>query len=115
MTNKETIKNNLLNCNTVALVALHNDAVSYYGMVDDYIYNMEEFDNMNNVFTPWEIARMAFFGNFRPCDDYFYYNGYGNLESFEYWKEKENFIDLDMIADYLMEEDTSNMALIGID
>lgn len=103
MLTREQLKEKIFSYSNADVVTLHNDAVSHYGMVDDYIYSMEEFDNMNNVFAPWEVARMAFFGDFRPCDDYFYYNGYGNLESFQYWEEKETFIDIDCMIDYMLE------------
>ena len=105
MMTREEVKAKILSYPNADIVALHNDAVCHYDMPDNYIYSMEEFDNMNGVYTPWEITRMAFFGDFRPCDDYFYYNGYCNLESFQYWKEKEAFIDLDSMINYLIETD----------
>ena len=55
---------------------------------DDAFYNMDELDE---IFTkgPWEAIRSAFYGgryghqqdSFTPCDEYFYFNGYGNLMS----------------------------------
>lgn len=102
MLTREEVKKIIFGYSNADVVALHNDAVCHYNMHDNYIYSMEEFDNMNSVYAPWEITRMAFFGDFRPCDDYFYYNGYGNLESFQSWKEKETFIDIDCMIDYIL-------------
>lgn len=47
----------------------------------DYVYAMDDFDIIMCDNTPTEIAHMILFGNFRTTDDYFWFNGYGNLES----------------------------------
>lgn len=60
---------------------------------DDCFYSMEEFDNIMSGYEPWEIARACFYGEFRPCDDYFKFNGHGNLESFDEWKIRKDAAD----------------------
>ena len=103
MLTREQLKEKIFSLSNAEVVSLHNDAVCHYNMHDNYIQTMKEFNNMNSVYPSWEVVRMAFFGDFRPCDDYFYYNGYHNLESFKYWEEKENFIDMDAMIEYLIE------------
>lgn len=64
------------------LLMLHNEYCEETGGMDDYIYFMDDFDEIMGGMKPWEIARAAFYGErFNPCDDYFYFNAYGNLES----------------------------------
>lgn len=49
-------------------------------------YDMYLFDEFMSNYTPSEIARMIHFGEFNPNDDYFRFDGYGNLESLD-WQE----------------------------
>ena len=72
--------------------------------MDDYIYFMDSFDEIMDGMTPWEIARAAFYGNrFNPCDDYFYFNGYGNLESFAHADDADGeVIFTGDIAEYIV-------------
>lgn len=49
-------------------------------------YDMDSFDEFMSNYTPSEIARMIHFGEFNPNDDYFRFDGYGNLESLD-WQE----------------------------
>ena len=44
-------------------------------------YDMDDFDEFMDGYTPMEIAQMIFFGDFNPNDEYFGSNAYGNLES----------------------------------
>ena len=67
------------------LLMLHNEYCEANNCVDDYVYFMDDFDEIMGGMKPWEIARATFYGNrFNPCDDYFYFNAYGNLESLQY-------------------------------
>jgi len=105
MTRYERIKEALENMNTAEIVAAHNAYCEANNNMDDYIYNMEEFDEVMNGSTPWEATRAAFYGDFRPCDDYFRFNGYANLESFDYWKEETSGIYTSDIAQYIDDND----------
>lgn len=49
-------------------------------------YDMDSFDEFMSNYTPSEIARMIHYGEFNPNDDYFRFDGYGNLESLD-WQE----------------------------
>ena len=57
-------------------------ADGYDGILgDDRCYPMDEFDDLLCSMKPWDVARACYYGDFRPCDAYFYWNAYGNLES----------------------------------
>lgn len=63
----------------------------YHELVEenDYEYkmfNMEDFDDMLHGYKPFEIASMVAFGKFNAYDEYFRFDGYGNLVS---CKERE--------------------------
>ena len=87
---------------TAELVNVHNaycDAANY---MDDYIYSMDEFDEIMGNQSPWEIARCAFYGDFCPAHDYFWFNGYANLCSADYQPE---IINTEDIAEYIDKND----------
>lgn len=84
------------------LVDLHN---SYCCEIDDFdsvISPMDEFDEIFSDMSPLHLANRMFYGNFRPCDAYFRFNGYGNLNSSDF-PEFEGWIDVDAIAGYILE------------
>lgn len=49
-------------------------------------YDMGEFDEFMSSYKPSELAKMIRFGDFNPHDDYFRFDGYGNLVSLD-WKD----------------------------
>ena len=53
----------------------------YFG---DTLYDMDDLDELMGGEMPHDIARKIWFGDFNPMSDYWKFNGYGNLESFEY-------------------------------
>ena len=56
-------------------------------------YYMDEFDELMNV-EPSEIARSIYYGgHFFPLDDYFKFNGYGNVVSVDKYEFKEALED----------------------
>lgn len=65
------------------------------------VFSMKEFDELMERSKPWEIVRSAFFGDFNPTHDYFTFNGYGNLTSFDYFEDKNCPIYIDDIAEYV--------------
>lgn len=84
------------------LVNIHN---SYCYEIDDFdslISEMSELDEIFSDFSPLHLANRMFYGNFKPCDAYFRFNGYGNLDSSEF-PDFEGWIDVDAIADYILE------------
>ena len=107
MTRYEKIKEVIESMSESKIVYLHNDYCDAANYVESQVYEM---DNMNEImygFQPWECVRAAFYGDFRPCDKYFYFNGYGNLESFDYADSGNSPIDVDDIAVWIDDNDNS--------
>ena len=97
---KEEVLEMLRDMNDSDLVAVHNeycDKVNYY---DDRIYDMYEINDLLYDRSPLEIITDA--RDVDANDNYIRYNGYGNLESTDC---PDDWIDLDEIADYIVEND----------
>lgn len=102
MTLHEKIVEILENMNTAEIIEIHNEYCDASCNMDDYIYHMSDFDDVMHGMTPWEIARCCFYGKeFCPANDYFRFNGYANLESFDYAPEGNSGIYISDIADYI--------------
>ena len=78
--------------------------------MDDSIYNMDDFNELMNGFEPIYISMRIFYGDFSPNHDFFKFNGYGNLESSNYLSD---FIDLEELADEIMDNDNLADALVN--
>lgn len=106
------------------IVAVHNDYCQRNNYMDDYIYNMEEFDDLFYGLSPLEVAEKIYGEDFNPNDSYFIETIYG-VESFddpedhawiveiaEYCYDHDEDFGMDEIRDYLdeiaeeLEEDT---------
>ena len=55
------------------------------------LYNMDDFDTIMEGYTPTEVVQRTFFGDFNPNGDYFFFNGYANLESIYEWEMEGHF------------------------
>lgn len=77
---------------------------SLNGSFETYVlYNMDDFDEMMEEYTPTELAQRIFFGDFNPNDDYFYFNSYANLESINEWEMQGHFEPIiDEIVDSML-------------
>ena len=77
---------------------------SLNGSFETYVlYNMDDFDEMMEGYTPTELAQRIFFGDFNINDDYFYFNGYANLESINEWEMQGHFEPIiDEIVDSML-------------
>ena len=65
---------------------------SLNGSFETYtLYNMEDFDTIMEGYTPTEVVQRTFFGDFNPNGDYFFFNGYANLESIYEWEMQDHF------------------------
>ena len=56
-----------------------NEIMNELGYYDNMIFDMGEIDE--HFVSPFDALQSAYFGSFNPNDDYFTYNGYGNLET----------------------------------
>ena len=91
------IKNYLLNHINV-IDEIVNDINCLDGSLDflEYWNNDEEFFNTFFFNNPMEAVRSSFYGDYKFCDEYVKFNGYGNLESFNDYdleKEYKNYIE----------------------
>ena len=69
----------------------------------DFLY-MEDLDMYLDGLTPTDIANKIFFGDFNPNHEYFRFNGYENLESFDQWDlNKELFDNIDEIIERIID------------
>lgn len=65
---------------------------SLNGSFETYVlYNMDDFDEMMEGYTPTELAQRIFFGDFNINHDYFFFNGYANLESICEYEMSDHF------------------------
>lgn len=96
---KEIIINSLTVNELVNLWNEHCDALNW---MDNIIYPFDE-DTVNEFFSnPWDILRATHFGDVSFNDDYFHFNGYGNIETLSDW-EIESDLDWNSVAEWLNE------------
>lgn len=69
------------------------------------IYNMDDFDEIADGQSPSDIARSIFYGDFRPADKFFGFNGYGNYVSFDYLTDKNARYYPEDMVDYIIRND----------
>lgn len=71
----------------------------------DSVYDNDE-DSINMMFdNTHDALRAAFYGDYNPSHAYFTFNGYGNLQSFEYLDSDISPIDISELAQWLINED----------
>lgn len=81
-TRDEAIQNYVNQMNGVELRDLVQSINIYDGEFNDLEWlDMEDFDEYMEFLTPTQIADRICYGDFRSNDDYFRYDGHGNLES----------------------------------
>lgn len=72
-----------------------NEHLENQGYHYDMIYTFDE-DTINELFSnPWDALRATHFGDTNFSDDYFRFNGYGNIETLSDWKIDEEFDELE--------------------
>lgn len=109
------------------LISLWNDYCDKHRCDDYIIEDMSLFDDLFGDMSPLDIVRRVQYGDFRPDDDYFAFNGYGNLVSFNDLSDYGPFsyeelaehlvdngdgdfeVDTDMLQDYFIEEYFADM------
>lgn len=86
------------------LIELHNEYCDNVNDYDNRFISMWDFDEEMRYNSPSDIAQMICYGEFNPNDDYFKFDGYGNLKSFDSWNVSD-YIELDEIARYCINDD----------
>ena len=94
------------NWSTDELVDAWNLRCEKKGYMDEFIENMSSFDEMFQNLSPLEIIDKVRGCNFCTGDDYFAFNGYGNLESFSYAEDYSRF-SYEELAEYLVDNGDS--------
>ena len=102
MAKTEIIKDLLENMSESQLYIIVNEYFDKANYYDDRIYDMDEFNEIMSGMSPSDIATKIFYGDFRPNDNYFRFDGYANLQSFDYISDE---VDLEEIADYIIDND----------
>ena len=72
---------------------------------DDKIYRMGDFEDVCGDLTAYDLASKICDGKFDLCDDYFRFNGNGDLESFIFVTDENSGISIDDIVDFIVEND----------
>ena len=112
--NMNTLRNSLkeMLLNEVSIVRVVKDINSWNSQLDwlDFI-DMDLFDEFMEGQSPIWIAERIYYRDFNPNDEYFIFNGYGNLVSYDEWeanKECEEYIDeiIDALIDNIDYIDT---------
>ena len=71
----------------------YNEKCAEWNYDDNYIYNMQEFDDVLYGYKPSEVASEICSTGFNPCDDYFTFTAYG-CESSDFL---ENLMDCSVL------------------
>ena len=87
------------------LIELHNSYCEAAGYEYDRIYSMYELDELLEGSTPTDILLRGFYGDFNPRHAFFWFNGYGNLDSADYMGGTP--ICAEDIADYILSNEDS--------
>ena len=85
-------------------IALHNAYCDAANCVDDCIYTMDEMEEILDGVDKWELVRMVQFGDFDCTKEFWGFNGYGNMVSYNAW---ELPIYAEDIADYVLIKEDS--------
>ena len=85
-------------------IALHNAYCDAANCMDDCIYAMDDMEEVLDGVDKWELVRMIRFGDFDFMKDFWGFNGYGNLDSYNAW---ELPIFAEDIADYILVKEDS--------
>lgn len=72
----------------------------------DSVYDNDD-ESINMMFTDSHDAiRSAFYGDYNPSHAYFTFNGYGNLQSFEYLDSDNSPIDIEELAQWIIDNES---------
>lgn len=89
-------------------IALWNESCRECGYSDDEIYNMEDFDELMESYSPLDIVRKTYYGkNFEPGDAYFCFDGYANLVSLCYAEDKNSPFYIDDLISRIMRNENA--------
>lgn len=76
---------------------------------DNIVYDMSEFNEINEGKTPLDIALNICYGDFVATDNYFWFNGYASFESSDHIDDDNCPFYLDELVWYIIENGDSLM------
>lgn len=89
-------------------IALWNESCYECSFYDDEIFKMQDFDDLMSNNTPSELASRIFFGGgFNPNHDYFAFDGYANLVSFNFTDDENSPFCLNDLVDRIMRNENA--------
>lgn len=91
-----------------------NERCDKCGYSDDMVYQMYCFNEFFEGKEPLEIVEMVYRCEFNPTDEYFSFDAYGNITSFNYVEDFNSF-DYENLAEYLCEYGDDNTAEVDRD
>lgn len=84
------------------LITEYNEYCEYNNDMDSVVYSMDEFDEVMKNLTPIELAINVVYGEFNPSDDWFTFDGRGNLQSLKNSNIFDFFVE-NVDDDYIIE------------
>ena len=108
---KNEIKNYLLNNMEITRDVVNEINIWDYSLDFLVVVPIEYLDEYLEGYAPTEILNKMFYGDFNPNNDYFKFNVYGNLESYNDWELREEY---EMYMDEIIEALLNNMDYIEI-
>jgi len=86
-------------CEVEEVIRIHNEYVEYG---DNHIYELNKWE-INELFPDaWSFIERCRFGKFNDNDDYFWYDGCGNIQSGSSYDTVEENVDYVDLADYIV-------------
>jgi len=97
------IKENILNMSYSEIVTLHNEYCNNMSYYDDEIFQNDPYI-INEIFSDtFKALQCMFYGKYKPNDDFFKFDGYGNLESIADYNVLD-YIDIKGIVLHIFED-----------
>lgn len=96
------------------VITLWNECAESKCCYDDRVYDNDE-TFFNEMFrTTYDAVRAATNGDYNVHDDYVVFDGYANLQSFDWLDDNNSPVDEDILVDWLM-ENPEKAAELGIE
>lgn len=103
---KDYINNEM---DSIDVINLWNDCIEDKNILDDKIYNNGE-DFFEEMFSsPYDAVRAVAYGEYTLNDNYIAFDGYGNIVTFDYWDDEGSPVDIDILADWLLDNEVVAM------
>lgn len=105
MTKKEIV-NNIKKMDNAKVINLWNNYVGEkcYPHENDIIYT-NNCAIFNSFFTPYDAVMSVLYGNYNEEDDYVIIDEHENVKSFTNWDDVYSPVDVDILADWLLEKE----------